>query len=92
MNIPEYKIARAVELLRSLDYTLRLEDESRQKRGIIGEVLDILDPVKPERDGLEMWFFNYRGLYGLGNHERDEEVNRQTEPGGYRERACRHAI
>jgi hypothetical protein len=53
MNIPEYKIARAVELLRSLDYTVRLEDDSRHKRGIIGEVLDILDPVKPERDELE---------------------------------------
>jgi hypothetical protein len=44
VNIPEYKLARAVELLRSLDYTIEHEDDSRYKRGIIGEVLDILDP------------------------------------------------
>jgi hypothetical protein len=57
MNIPEYKIALAVELLRSLDYTIRLEDDSRHRRGIIGEVLDLLDPVKPEPDELEEVIF-----------------------------------
>ena len=57
MNIPEYKIARAVELLRSLDYTIEHEDDSRNKRGIIGEVLDILDPVKPEHNEMEEVIF-----------------------------------
>ncbi|GHV80321.1 hypothetical protein AGMMS49944_21120 [Spirochaetia bacterium] len=57
MNIPEYKIARAVELLRSLDYTIQREDDSRHKRGIIGEVLDILAPVKPGGDEMEEVIF-----------------------------------
>jgi hypothetical protein len=57
MNIPEYKIARAVELLRSLDYTIEHEDDSRHKRGIVGEVLDILDPVKPEHNEMEEAIF-----------------------------------
>ncbi|GHV77153.1 hypothetical protein AGMMS49942_19740 [Spirochaetia bacterium] len=57
MNIPEYKVARAVGLLRSLDYTIQQEDDSRHKRGIIGEVLDILDPVKPGGDEMEEVIF-----------------------------------